>query len=192
MRFPWRDIYDFNAYSKSRGACIIAVYLFILAFIGMTIYFVRTKYEFTFFLFSLLISGLTFIFAFIFIVIPASIVALPDSPSDDQVEVVEEIDLIALQDNLTIKGSIFVLSGYIDEELQYFYLYDNGYGMQYDNIKVKDCYIKYTDEASRVVKWTLSNKSNMINRLFCTYKTYYTFYVPEDSMIENTYNIDLT
>lgn len=170
---------------------MIAIYATALAFIGITIYCIFNGYDVLCFLFSLLISVLVFLTALIFLVVPGSSIFLPDSPSEGQVNTVKETELIALQDNLTINGAAFLFSGYIDEELQYLYLYDNGYGMQYNNIKAKNCYIKYTNDTPRVVEWTLSNNNNVINHLFCPQKTYYTFYVPEGSVIENTYSIDL-
>lgn len=115
------------------------------------------------------------------------------------VEKVEVTPLYALKDNSNISGTFFLGSGSIDETDYYYYIireegkgycvqkkainnytyldYLNSEGCEYD----KPCVVYYYDEwDSKILRFFAWSPEN-----------WHTFYVPEGSIIENYYEVDL-
>lgn len=116
--------------------------------------------------------------------------------ASDKIDIVEDnqIELVALEDNQSIYGSAFLFSAYIKDELTYNYIYeDPQYGMTTGSVKAEDCFIRYIDENKQpyIQIWHTQPKNKIIDWLFVPEVTYYTIYLPQGSVIENQYNIDL-
>lgn len=105
----------------------------------------------------------------------------------------EKIELIALKDNFQAEGNIFLLSSTIDDELKYTYIYETDMGMTIKSLKASDCYIKYINdnETPYIQKWIVSHPSEFMNTMFFLSYDRYTIYLPEGSVIEEVYNIDI-
>lgn len=115
-------------------------------------------------------------------------------PEDTKVvEYGPEIELVALKDNFQVEGSAFLFSSVVDENLKYTYIYDTDMGMTTGSIDANDAYIKYIgeDETPYIQTWTKRPKNAVFKWLFYPEATYYTIYLPEGSVIENVYEVDL-
>lgn len=104
--------------------------------------------------------------------------------------------IYAFQDNLNIKGHRTLMSGYIDEVLYYYYVYqttDGGYKV--GHVKQDDATIYYTanEEDCRLETREMHFKNPIHDWLaegFIDENTSYAFYIPEGSIITE-YNVDL-
>lgn len=116
------------------------------------------------------------------------------TPEDYEYVDLERTNLIALKDNFQVEGTSFLFSSITDEELKYTYIYEEpNCGMTTNTIKASKVYIKYIDENETpyIQKWKKLPKSNIIDWLFLVGETKYTIYLPQGSVIENEYQIDL-
>ena len=115
-----------------------------------------------------------------------------------------ELQLIALKDNMAIDGYYsgrYVYRGYIDEELQYTYLYEaKGKGVTSGRCDADRTYINYTKDAEQpklvTVEYNIINpiwKFFSVNDIACNSHRYeYYLYVPEGSIVaEGQYEVDL-
>lgn len=110
------------------------------------------------------------------------------------IEYNEDVKLIALKDNFGINGQGYLFSSYVKDELKYVYLYEDEIrGITTNSVDADKAYIKYIDnsEAPHIQKWSEVSKSRVFNWLFCPGAVRYTIYLPEGSVIENTYEVDL-
>lgn len=115
-------------------------------------------------------------------------------PEDTKVvEYGAKTELVALKDNFQVEGSAFLLSSVVNEELKYTYIYDTEMGLTTDSISADDAYIKYIgeDETPYIQTWAKQPKNIIFKWLFYPETTYYTIYLPEGSVIENVYEVDL-
>ena len=145
------------------------------------------------FLFSILIGCLG---AFIGLIIAFSVNAnFTDKPLEDcQITYSDEkTELIALKDNFQTEGNTFLFSATINNELKYTYIYETAMGMTAKSLKASDCYIQYIgdNETPYIQKWVVSHSSEFMNKMFILSYDRYTIYLPEGSVIEEVYNIDI-
>lgn len=116
-------------------------------------------------------------------------------PAESKViEYNEDVKLIALKDNFGASGRGYLFSSYVKDELKYVYLYEDEIrGITTNSIDADKAYIKYIDnsEAPHIQKWSEVSKSKVFNWLFHPYTVRYTIYLPEGTVIENTYEVDL-
>ena len=99
--------------------------------------------------------------------------------------------IIALNDSTGVNGRAgFLGSGYVEDELYYYYMTDTKEGFQAKKIKAEDTYVRYSDEPI-VETYTATNFKNKLPWLIALpIKSFYIVYIPEGSIIEN-YRIDL-
>ena len=115
-----------------------------------------------------------------------------------------ELQLIALKDNMAVDGyhgGRYVYRGYIDEELQYTYLYEaKGKGVTSGRCDADRTYINYTKDAEQPKLVTVEyNITNPVWKFFSandmagvSHRYEYYLYVPEGSIVaEGEYEIDL-
>ena len=110
------------------------------------------------------------------------------------IEYNEDVKLIAIKDNFGINGRGYLFSSYVKDELKYVYLYEDEIrGITTNSVDADKAYIKYIDnsETPHIQKWSEVSKSRVFNWLFCPGTVRYTIYLPEGSVIENTYEVDL-
>ena len=116
--------------------------------------------------------------------------------SDDANKVYIEKDktqLIALKDNFQVEGTAFLFSSSVNDQLKYTYIYETPHGMTTKSINAGKCYIKYInkDECPYIQEWELRCKSDILYWLFVISETKYTIYLPEGSVIQNVYEVNL-
>ena len=115
-----------------------------------------------------------------------------------------ELQLNALNDKMAVEGyhgGRYVYRGYIDEELQYTYLYKaNGKGITSGHCDADKTYINYIKDAEQPKLVTVEyNIINPVWKFFsvndmagASYRCEYYLYVPEGSIVtESQYEIDL-
>lgn len=110
------------------------------------------------------------------------------------IEYNEDVKLIALKDNFGVSGRGYLFSAYVKDELKYVYLYEDEIrGITTNTVDADKTYIKYIDssETPHIQKWSEVSKSKVFNWLFCPCTVRYTIYLPEGTVIENTYEVDL-
>ena len=99
--------------------------------------------------------------------------------------------IIALNDSTGVNGRAgFLGSGYVEDELYYYYMTDTKEGLQAKKIKAEDTYVRYSDEPI-VETYTATNfKNKLLWFIALPIKSFHIAYIPEGSIIEN-YRIDL-
>ena len=132
-----------------------------------------------------------------FIVLLIGFLCFDGIAQEDRVikEVGNPIELIALKDNFNTHGSGFIFSSYVDEDLYYIYIYeDEQRGMSTNKIKADSAYIKYLEDDTTkpyIQEWMEESNNAFLNWLFCWGEYGYTIYLPQGSVIENVYEINL-
>lgn len=144
------------------------------------------------FAFSFLV-GLGGFLGGMFICLIASSIFMEMPIEDCVIKDKNNIELVALKDGIQMEGSAFLFSTVIDQELKYTYIYETEMGRTTGSVDADECYIKYlsANETPYIRKWAVCPKSEFINLLFCCEYYRYTVYLPEGSVIENVYEIDL-
>lgn len=106
-------------------------------------------------------------------------------------DVVSDTKIIALKDNQNISGSFYIMGGYIDEDLYYYYATETEFGYKTEKIKADNVYIKYTDGEAHIEKYD-AKFANDGSYLWgaCISDNRYIIYCPEGT-ITNEFNIDL-
>ena len=112
---------------------------------------------------------------------------------DCRIDMEERTELVALKDNFQIEGSAFLFSSVVDENLHYTYIYETDMGMTTNSINSSEAYIKYIEVNATpyIQTWYVRPHSDFIHWLFCPGYYRYTIYLPEGSVIENVYEVDL-
>lgn len=112
---------------------------------------------------------------------------------DCRIDMEDRTELVALKDNFQIEGSAFLFSSIVDEDLQYTYIYETDMGMTTKSVESNKAYIKYieADKTPYIQTWYVRPHSDFIHWLFCPGYYRYTIYLPEGSVIENVYEVDL-
>lgn len=109
----------------------------------------------------------------------------------------EKTEIVALADSSAIEGTRYLTGGYIDEELVYYYMYQDGNkGFTQDKIDADNCYIKYIDKDEKPYLLTEIKKPKSKVLDFFTSGLMETrddtFYLPQGSIVAiDTYEIDL-
>lgn len=115
-------------------------------------------------------------------------------PGEQEEVVIKTTPIYAFQDNLNIEGHRTLMSGYIDETLCYYYVYQTaGGGYKVGHVNQDDTTIYYVtnEEDCRKETREVHFKNPIHDWLAEDYiDTTYAFYIPEGSIITE-YNVDL-
>ena len=139
------------------------------------------------FFFWLFMTFLVFIFSVAMIGFCSSVaVIFPQTCEKTSTE-----HIITLNDSTGVNGRAgFLGSGYVEDELYYYYMADAKEGFQAKKIKAEDTYVRYSDEPI-VETYTATNfKNKLLWLIALPIKSFHIVYIPEGSIIEN-YRIDL-
>lgn len=98
-------------------------------------------------------------------------------------------ELVAMKDTSTVSGSFFLGTGRVNSDMCYIYLVDTDKGLTTKTLKQKsnEVYIKYTDGQPYLEYWSGVDDLWRLQSEF----PYYIFYLPDGSVINNVYEIDL-
>lgn len=112
--------------------------------------------------------------------------------TSDEVYNTEETPICALSDNSNLDGSFFLGSGYVKEDMYYYYLTENDDGSKtMYKIPATGTPVDDTEaENPRIVTEYKRNSNPVVRFFFCTYNETHKIYIPPKS-IKYSYNIDL-
>lgn len=113
--------------------------------------------------------------------------------NDDNMKYKMESDnkIVALKDTQNINGVHYIRSGYISEDLYYYYAVQTEMGYKTEKVHSNDVYIKYTDENPHVEKYVSDFADDyMYLFAFPQTNTKYIIYCPEGT-ISTEFNVDL-
>lgn len=168
---------------------------FILGLVGFVVYFIwfiveewewsdssdRVFIPFLSFLSALLVSVLC---CFISSLVVSEVAELDYTKTNDT-------EIIALKDNQNISGGFFIMSGYVDEDLYYYYAKETVYGYKTEKVKAENSYIKYTNDKPHIETYEPKFKSGVADAFaICMSDNRYVIYCPENT-IANEYVVDL-
>lgn len=97
----------------------------------------------------------------------------------------------ALKDNQNISGNFYIMGGYVDEDLYYYYATETEFGYKAEKIKASNAYIKYTDGDPHIE--TYRGEFANDGAYFWGIPVYgyrYVIYCPEGT-VTNEFNVDL-
>lgn len=105
--------------------------------------------------------------------------------------IVSDTKIVALKDNQNVDGNFYILGGYVDEDLYYYYATETEFGYKTEKIKADNAYIKYTDGESHIEKY----EGDFVNECtyfwgFPMYDYRYIIYCPKGT-VTNEFNVDL-
>ena len=166
---------------------------FIIGFVmwvGVTIYFICDSYcdWSEKFLNSLMALVLSFLFSFA-VCLVASIIT--NCCAEIEYNVVSDTKIIALKDNQNISGSFYIMGGYVDEDLYYYYATETEFGYKMEKIKADRAYIKYTDGETHIERYKgefANGGGYLLGFPMCNDR--YIIYCPEGT-VTNEFNVDL-
>ena len=104
---------------------------------------------------------------------------------------VSDTKIVALKDNQNVNGSFYIMGGYVDEDLYYYYATETEFGYKTEKIKADNVYIKYTDGETHIEEYQPEFVNDYVY-LFAvpSYSHRYIIYCP-DGTVTNEFNIDL-
>lgn len=115
---------------------------------------------------------------------------IADSAASKTYFITEDVDIYAIQDNLTTEGNFFIGSGDVDDELKYFYVEKTEFGYSVTNVDADNTYIQYTTDRCHLERYTYTFDNWFVRLIAFPCSTRHVFYVPEGSIINN-YTVDL-
>lgn len=133
---------------------------------------------------SLMFVLLSLIISF-FIFLVGSIVfqSNPPDPINHETKTIETVNLVAVTDNTFIAR--------YSSDNYYCYAYDTEFGIAFDKARATYSFIKYIDEGEQpYMVRTREYHNQFVYDMWGISADWYTFYIPEDSVIED-YAIDL-
>ena len=106
---------------------------------------------------------------------------------------IEKQEIYALTDSSSIERRAYLARSYDEENLKYNYLYQKeGKGWGYRSVEAESCYINFTSDTPYVEIQNIDYKHAFFRWLFPDFiADDYIFYIPEDSIIINDYEMDL-
>lgn len=99
--------------------------------------------------------------------------------------------IIALKDGNGMTERFFLYSGYVKENLYYYYACETGKGYKIERVSAENSYIVYTEETPRVEKYEAKSFKETSSWIYAIpLHKYNVLYVP-DGTITTEYNINL-
>lgn len=96
---------------------------------------------------TLLVSGMA---TFLVVLISSGIVS---SVAEVDYNMVSDTKIIALKDNQNVNGKFYIMGGYVDEDLYYYYATETDFGYKTEKVKSENAYIKYTNGDTHIEKY---------------------------------------
>lgn len=117
--------------------------------------------------------------------------AIVSAVAEIEYNVVSDTKIIALKDNQNVNGNFYIMGGYVDEDLYYYYAVETEFGYKTEKIKAENAYIKYTDGEAHIERCDAEFVNDDM-RFWgaCTCDDRYIIYCPEGT-VANEFEIDL-
>lgn len=104
---------------------------------------------------------------------------------------VSDTKIIALKDNQNVSGSFYIMGGYVDEDLYYYYATETEFGYKTEKIKADNAYIKYTDGETHIETYEAEFVNDYVYGFAApNYSDRYIIYCP-DGTVTNEFSVDL-
>lgn len=130
----------------------------------------------------------SFVFSLMVLLIASGVVTCC---AEIEYNIASDTKIIALKDNQNISGNFYIMGGYINEDLYYYYATETDFGYKTEKIKADNVYIKYTDGETHIERYDAEFTSNIANLFgFPMCDNRYIIYCPEGT-ITNEFNVDL-
>lgn len=101
-----------------------------------------------------------------------------------------DTQIIALKDNQNVNGRFYIMGGYVDEELCYYYAKETEFGYKTEKIEASKAYIKYTDEQPHIERYTAEFPKDFLYVFGNPIGKRYVIYCPENT-ITTEFAVDL-
>lgn len=164
-----------------------------LVWVGITVFFIyKSHNDYWYdgaeaFLDSMLTLIVSFLFAGVILLFSSVFVAAADAHIDYELET--DTKIIALKDNSDITGSRFVFSGYVDDDLYYYYATDTELGYKVEKVKASRSYIRYSDN-THIEKYNAVYSNWFVRLITFPDDDRYVIYCP-DKTITQSFEINL-
>ena len=137
---------------------------------------------------SILVLFLLLLISFLVLIISSSIVSCC---AEIDYNVSSDTKIIALKDNQNVNGSFYIMGGYVDEDLYYYYATETEFGYKTEKVKADNAYIKYTDDETHIERYVgefVNDGTYLLGFPMCNDR--YIIYCP-DGTVTNEFNVDL-
>jgi hypothetical protein len=106
-------------------------------------------------------------------------------------DMVSDTKIVALKDNQNVSGNFYIMGGYVDEDLYYYYATETQFGYKTEKVKADNTYIKYTDGETHIEKYEPKFVNDYVYLFGLPMNlSRYIVYCPENT-IANDFRIDL-
>lgn len=139
------------------------------------------------FLGSILTLIVSLLFAVAMTLFSSIFVTAADAHIDYELET--DTKIITLKDNSDITGSRFVFSGYVDDDLYYYYATDTELGYKVEKVKASRSYIRYSDN-THIEKYNAVYSNWFVRLITFPDDDRYVIYCP-DKTIAQDFEINL-
>ena len=117
--------------------------------------------------------------------------AIVSSVAEVEYNIFSDTKIVALKDNQNVNGSFYIMGGYVNEDLYYYYATETEFGYKTEKIKADNAYIKYTDSETHIEKYKPEfTKSYVYLFAFPMNLSRYIIYCP-DGTVTNEFRVDL-
>lgn len=111
--------------------------------------------------------------------------------ADVEYEIASDTQIVALKDNQNVGGNFYIMGGYVDEDLYYYYATETEFGYKTEKVESENTYIKYTDGETHIEKY----EPKFINKFaylfgFPMQFSRHIIYCPEGT-VTNEFRVDL-
>lgn len=140
------------------------------------------------FLVSFMTLVATFFLSFIVLLLGS---ACTSAVAEVEYEMISDTQIIALKDNQNVSGNFYIMGGYVDEDLYYYYATETQFGYKTEKVKADTSYIKYTNGETHIEEYEpkFTNKCAYIFG-FPLQLNRHIIYCP-DGTVANEFKIDL-
>lgn len=110
---------------------------------------------------------------------------------DADYNMVSDTQIVALKDNQNTNGNFYIMGGYVNEDLYYYYATETEFGYKTEKIKANHAYVKYTDGETHIEEYKGDFKNDIAYLFgYPVYDRRYIIYCPDDT-VTNEFKIDL-
>ena len=164
-----------------------------LVWVGLTVFFIYKAHNDDWFdvadafLGSILTLIASFVVAVLILLFSSVFVTAADAHIYYKLET--DTKIIALKDNSDITGSRFICSGYVDDDLYYYYATDTELGYKVEKVKASQSYIRYSDN-THIEKYNAVYSNWLVRLITLPDDDRYVIYCP-DKTITQYFEINL-
>lgn len=139
-------------------------------------------------LYPLAVLILSSMMTFLVLLIASGIVS---SCAEVDYDMESDTKIVALKDNQNVSGNFYIMGGYVDEDLYYYYATETQFGYKTEKVKADNTYIKYTDGETHIEKYEPKFVNDYVYLFGLPMNlSRYIVYCPENT-IANDFRIDL-